>query len=139
VNDLAFKAAAKYCDVVSYNLYWGDVAGFKLPGGADYPVIIGEWHAGALDRGMFMPGLISVANQKERGEFYERYATRVLKNPLFVGCHWFQYRDQATTGRSLDGENYQIGFVDVVDTPYPETIAACREVGYRLYETRSGN
>ena len=139
VNDLAFKAAAKHCDVVSYNLYWRDVSGFKLPGDADYPVIIGEWHAGALDRGMFMPGLIQVENQKARGEFYRDYATGVLRNPLFVGCHWFQYRDQATTGRSLDGENYQIGFVDICDTPYPETIAAAREVGYRLYEIRSGD
>ena len=45
-----------------------------------------------------------------------------LGNPLIVGTHWFQYGDQATTGRG-DGENYQIGFVDVCDTPYAETIA----------------
>jgi agarase len=41
--------------------------------------------------------------------------------------------DEPTTGRAYDEENYQIGFVDVVDTPYRETIAACREVGYNLY------
>jgi hypothetical protein len=46
--------------------------------------------------------------------------------------------DEPTTGRALDGENYQIGFLDSCDTPYPETIAACREVGYRLYAIRSG-
>jgi hypothetical protein len=28
--------------------------------------------------------------------------------------------------------------VDCCDTPYPETIAGIREVGYRLYEIRSG-
>jgi hypothetical protein len=33
-------------------------------------------------------------------------------------------------------ENYQIGFLDIGDTPYAETVAAAREVGYRLYETR---
>jgi hypothetical protein len=54
-----------------------------------------------------------------------------------VGAHWFQYQDQATTGRG-DGENYQIGLVDVCDRPYPETIRACREVGYRLYGIRLG-
>jgi hypothetical protein len=34
----------------------------------------------------------------------------------------------------LDEENYQIGFVDVADTPYAETIAAARTVGYHLYK-----
>jgi hypothetical protein len=53
-----------------------------------------------------------------------------------VGTHWFQFGDQATTGRG-DGENYQIGFLDVCDTPYAETIAAARQVGYGLYATRS--
>ena len=32
VNDLAAKAGAKYCDVVSYNLYRNDICGFKMPG-----------------------------------------------------------------------------------------------------------
>jgi hypothetical protein len=35
-----------------------------------------------------------------------------------------------------DEENYQIGFVDIADTPYAETIAASREVGDRLYGGR---
>ena len=41
------------------------------------------------------------------------------------------------TGRGA-GENYQIGFVDICDTPYPEIVAASREVGYGMYEYRSG-
>ncbi len=137
VNDLAAQAAAKYCDVVSYNLYRRDVADFKYPG-PDMPLIIGEFHFGALDRGLFHTGLVPVANQNERARMYVSYVTGALRHPQFVGTHWFQYRDQATTGRPLDEENYQIGFVDVVDTPYPETIAACREVGYAMYEIRSG-
>ena len=48
-------------------------------------------------------------------------------------AHWPS--KQATTGRG-DGENYQIGFVDICDTPYPETIRASREVGYDMYEYR---
>ena len=42
-----------------------------------------------------------------------------------------------TTGR-FDGENLQNGFLDVCDTPYPETITGIREVGYRMYQIRSG-
>ena len=54
-----------------------------------------------------------------------------------MGTHWFQWKDEPTTGRVYDEENYQIGFVDVADTPYPETIDASREIGRRLYEVRS--
>jgi hypothetical protein len=100
------------------------------------PLIIGEFHFGALDRGMFHTGLVPVASQGERARMYASYVTGALRHPQFVGTHWFQYRDEPTTGRSLDEENYQIGFVDNVDTPYPETVAACREVGAAMYETR---
>ena len=70
-----------------------------------------------------------------RKSFYRNYLTGALRNPLFVGSAWFQYVDQPTTGRP-DGENYQIGFVDICDNPYGETIAAVREIGDRLYELR---
>jgi len=59
-----------------------------------------------------------------------------LAHPQFVGTHWFKYQDQPATGRPLDEENYQIGFVDVCDTPYPETVAACREVASDMYKFR---
>jgi len=131
-NDLAVRASAKYCDVVSFNRYQRSLADLRLPEGVDRPVIIGEFHFGALDRGMFHTGLVPTADQKERAAAYREYVRSALKNPLVVGTHWFQYGDQATTGRG-DGENYQIGFVDICDTPYSETIAACREVGYALY------
>jgi hypothetical protein len=39
--------------------------------------------------------------------------------------------------RPLDEENYQIGFVDVCETPYPETVAASREAGQDMYQFRS--
>ena len=45
--------------------------------------------------------------------------------------------DESVTGRPLDEENYQIGFLDVADTPYDETVAACRDVGARLYAIRT--
>ena len=135
VNDRVVRASAKFCDVVSYNLYRDTVESFRLPQGVDMPVVIGEFHFGALDRGMFHTGLRPVDNQAERGAAYLRYVRGALNNPCLVGTHWFQFMDQATTGRG-DGENYQIGFVDVCDTPYPETIRACRQVGYSLYKTR---
>ena len=62
----------------------------------------------------------------------------LVENRYLVGTHWFQFGDQATTGRG-DGENYQIGFLDVCDTPYPEIIAASRQVGADMYRWRSEN
>ncbi len=132
VNDQAARAAAKYCDVVSYNLYQRDIADFKYPG-ADKPFLVGEFHFGALDRGMFHTGLVPMANQAARAQAYRDYVLGALRHPQCVGTHWFQWQDEPTTGRVYDEENYQIGFVDVADTPYRETIAASRDVGAHLY------
>ena len=137
VNDLAAAAAAKYCDIVSYNLYQHSIADFHFPGG-DKPLLVGEFHFGALDRGMFHTGLVPVANQKARAEAYRDYVLGAARHPLIVGTHWFQWQDEPTTGRVLDEENYQIGFIDVADTPYPEMIGASRRVAAAIYQVRSG-
>ncbi len=134
-NQRAIIAATKYCDVVSFNRYRRSVADLRLPPGFDKPIIIGEFHFGALDRGMFHPGLVPCADQQERAEAYKQYIRSALDNPAIVGAHWFQYGDQATTGRP-DGENYQIGLLDICDTPYPETIAAVRQIGQQMYHYR---
>ena len=135
VSESITRIAAKYCDVLSYNRYRVTLKNFSLPAGVDKPVIIGEFHFGALDRGMFHPGLVKTANQTERGEAYKRFVESSLQNPLIVGTHWHQFSDQATTGR-FDGENFQVGLTDVCDHPYTETIDKVREVGYSLYSTR---
>ncbi|MCL2624766.1 MAG: hypothetical protein FWD31_13975, partial [Planctomycetaceae bacterium] len=110
---------------------------FTLPEGIDKPCVIGEFHFGALDRGMFHTGLCPTDSQDARAAAYERYVKSALNNPYIVGTHWFQYMDQATTGRG-DGENYQIGLLTACDSPYPETIAAVRRVGEQMYELRFG-
>ena len=132
VNDLADRAAGKYCDVISYNLYQRSVANFKNPS-SDKPLIIGEFHFGALDRGLFHTGLVPVDNQAARAQAYADYVLGALRHPQFVGTHWFQWMDEPTTGRVYDEENYQIGFLDVADSPYPEIIAASRKVAAELY------
>lgn len=130
------RMAAKYCDVVSFNHYRFTADDLRLPDGAeDKPMIIGEFHFGALDRGPLHTGLASVSSQAQRGEAYRLFLRTALRNSGIVGAHWFQYADLPITGR-FDGENYQIGFVDTCDTPYAETIAASREIGQTLYPLR---
>ncbi len=138
VNDAVVVAASKYCDVISFNIYDYTLSKLKLPEGIDKGVIIGEFHFGALDRGMLHTGLKPTADQAARAEAYEKYVRSGLEHPNIVGTHWFQYGDQATTGRGGDGENYQIGLVDVCDTPYPETIDAVKKIGGSMYEIRRG-
>lgn len=136
----AEEAAAKVCDVVSYNIYapklnpkeWDTVNRLGKP------CIIGEFHMGSLDRGMFHPGLVAAPSATARASMFESYVQSVLQHPAFVGCHWFQYIDEPLTGRSYDGENYNIGFVSVTDAPYPEMVAAARRVLRTAYQTRVG-
>jgi beta-galactosidase GanA len=137
-NARAAAAAAKYCDIVSYNLYQLSIADFRPDGAGDVPLLIGEFHFGALDRGMFHTGLVPVGNQAERAAAYRRYVEGALRHPRFVGTHWFQYQDEPTTGRVYDEENYQIGFVDIADTPHEETVSASRKVGEGMYWLRAG-
>ena len=137
-REFVARIAAEYADVMSFNYYRKDVSGFSaLPADVDRPIIIGEFHFGALDRGPIRPGLIQYASQAERAAGYVRYLESALQDPRFVGAHWHQWCDDVSTGR-FDGENFQIGWVDVCDNPYPETIAAVRDIGERMYMIRSG-
>jgi len=38
----------------------------------------------------------------------------------------------------MDGENYNIGFVDVTDRAYPELVSAAKETFKRLLDVHSG-
>ena len=131
------RAAARHCDVVSVNRYRFSPGDLRVPEGVDKPIMIGEWHFGALDRGLLHSGLRSIGSQRQRAAGYQHYVRTALRHAHIIGTHWFQYRDQMVSGR-FDGENYQIGFIDICDTPYWETIAASREVGGEVYAIRRG-
>jgi hypothetical protein len=133
--DAVVKLGARYCDVVSFNLYRYTLKDLTLPEGADKPVIIGEYHIGALDRGLPHTGLRSAKDQRQRARAYYNYVSSCIANKFIVGCGWFQYSDQPYTARP-DGENYQIGFVDICDKPYDEIVAASRQIGGQLYQYR---
>jgi len=131
----SIKAAAKYCDVVSYRLNWPSPAGLKLPAGIDVPVMAVEFGFSALDRGLLAGTL---PDQAARAAAYRNYVLGALKHPQFVGCHWAQYRDDPASGQAATEGNYNIGFVDLADTPYAEMVRAAREVGKTMYRTRLG-
>ncbi len=138
-SSLLWEAAARHCDVVSVNAYANSIANLpKAAAGIGKPILLGEFHFGCMDRGMFKASLCPVGDQVERGRSYARLVEGALAHPLLVGCHWFQYRDQPLVGRG-DGEAYQCGFVDVVDRPYAELCAAARAVGETMYSLRASS
>jgi hypothetical protein len=97
------------------------------------PVMIGEFHFGALDRGLPSTGRRGVASQRERGIAYRRYVEAAAANPNVVGTHYFILNDQELLGR-FDGENFQIGFVDVCHRPYPELVGPATRAHESVYD-----
>jgi hypothetical protein len=137
VRPALYEASKKYADILSVNVYAHSVANFPIEKLPDMPVMVTEFHFGILQRGMFSAGFAPVgATPDDRATAYIRFVQGALAHPNIVGTHWFQYRDQPLTGRG-DGEAYQIGFVDVADTPYPEMTQAARLVGENMYRYRS--
>ena len=137
-NDVVLSTASKYLDIMSFNKYEYSIENFKLPKGIDKPVMIGEFHFGATDRGSFHIGVKKARNQSERGQMYQNYIQGALKHPNIIGAHWFQYIDEPNTGR-FDGENYNVGFIDITDNPFDEVIEKVKETTYSMYEFRQEN
>ncbi|MGC8845586.1 MAG: hypothetical protein ACP5QY_07030, partial [Candidatus Hydrogenedens sp.] len=48
----------------------------------------------------------------------------------------FQWADQPITGRHFDGENYNIGLVDVTNHPYAELTKSAEKVNKCAYSIR---
>lgn len=106
--------------------------------GVDLPVMIGEFHFGALDAGLPATGLEGVKSQRDRGIAYRYYCDRVAAHPNGVGCHYFQCYDQFVLGR-FDGENYNIGLFDVCSRPYEEMVGQIRECSSTIYDVAEGS
>jgi len=128
-----------FCDVFSVNMYR------MLPDSAvirevaertGKPVMIGEYHFGATDRGLPSTGLRAASSQEDRGVAYRAYVETGAALPQLVGIHYFIWNDQPVLGR-YDGENFNIGLVDVCNTPYREMVEAARLTNQRIYPVAS--
>ena len=140
MTDEVRRAAKKHVDVMSYNYYKEGVGkkGWEFLAEVDMPSIIGEFHMGSTDTGLFNPGLVHAADQKDRGRMWAEYMKSAATNPYIVGAHWFQYIDSPITGRAHDGENYNVGWVTIADVPYEDMVAAAKAFHRELYPMRFG-
>jgi len=131
--------ASQAFDVYSLNVYSTSVNEkvmeeiYRVTG---RPIIVGEFHFGVPGRGL-AAGLVQVRDQQERGAAYRYYVEQAASFPAFIGSSWFQWVDQPSTGR-MDGENYNIGLVDVTDRPYRELIEAMKTTHRRLQNVHAG-
>ncbi|MER3439727.1 MAG: hypothetical protein C4346_20225 [Chloroflexota bacterium] len=103
----------------------------------DRPILVGEFHFGALDVGLPASGIGRVRDQAARGQAFRVYVEDAAAKPWCVGVHWFQLYDQSALGR-FDGENYNIGFLDVCNRPYAPLAVAARATHERLYQVALG-
>lgn len=128
------RAAGKYCDVISINSYAsdprGDIGEYDDMG---KPVIIGEFNFRGADAGLpnSNGGLPVVATQAERARATASYLRAAFAKPSLVGAHWFQWADQPKEGR-FDGEDSNVGLVNIEDQPYDALTTAITEVAREL-------
>ena len=140
VNERLARICAKYFDVMSFNFY-GIKPDHKLMDNilswTNLPMIIGEFHFGAVDRGLGQ-SLFQVRDQKERGKAYRNYVETGFSHPGLVGVTYFTWNDEDILGR-FDGENYNCGLVDVTNVPYREQTEAMMLTAKRLYQVHAGS
>lgn len=142
MNDDYFQAwinrlSARYCDVVSYNLYPLGFERFKPNGLPDVPVLITESTVGHGTRGTFGSITNPGVEPGARNRALARQLESAFSHPQIVGIHHFKFTDQVLTGR-WDGENYGFGLVDITDTPYRDFLETNRAASEQLYSFRNG-
>ncbi len=129
-------AAAKYVDVVStnFNANWNDGTISRFYFSSLYeltkkPIAIGEFYMTAAENRSGNKNTSAtfpvVKTQKERAKGFTTTAKSFTQLPFIVMADWFQYFDEPTHGRS-DGENYNMGLVDIYGEPYRELIDAAK-------------
>ena len=139
----AVRAMAPYIDAIATNYNVDSPDGWighfyfdalrHLTG--NKPILISEWYFSAKENrsGNLNNGhLMTVQSQDERARGAASAARYFARIPNIVGIHWFQYYDEPTGGRSLDGENYDFGLVDTSGEPYMELVSALGAVNRSL-------
>jgi hypothetical protein len=136
-SDALLRTGRKF-DVCSINVYEYEPMAqldraYRISG---RPIIIGEFHFGVPANGLGA-GLVQARDQIERGKAYRFYVEQAASVGCFLGAHWFAWGDEPVLGRG-DGENYNIGLVDVNNRPYKELTEAAKATNKRLFDVHSG-
>lgn len=152
VPKIVVQACGEYCDVISVNFYeqrWGAKLYFWWKKGSidrmpqrmnltafhtvgKKPLMVTEFTSRLKAKGQNNwppPYAIQpvVRTEKKRVARYEKQVMAWMRQPWFVGAHWFQHADQPKEGRG-DGENSTFGLVTIDNEPYVEFVRGVAEV-----------
>ncbi|GMK40386.1 hypothetical protein PCCS19_34420 [Paenibacillus sp. CCS19] len=132
-------SGSEYFDIFSINCYEKvcNAAVEEVYANVRMPVMVGEFHFGSIDRGLPATGIRGARDQENRGKAVRHYVEQAAALPHCLGVHHFQLNDQPYLGR-FDGENYNIGLVDVCNREYEEVTGPLAEANKRLYSLRQG-
>ncbi len=128
------RAARGVLDVVSTNFEARTADGWISPVYFEtihelsgLPMVVGEFYATARQNrsgNMNSGGWFTLVDtQAERAEVAATQIREFAKFPFVIGWHWFQFWDEPTFGRG-DGEDYNMGLVDIYDEPYESFVKA---------------
>lgn len=132
------RASTPYIDAAStnYGCEWtdGTLSHFYLDTLYELtrkPVVITEFYVNAMENrsgnqntGHAFP---VVQTQEERASCFRQNVLELARRPYVIGAHWFQFWDEPTHGRS-DGEDCNMGLVDIQGRPYDLMVEATRSI-----------
>lgn len=131
----AITSCAKYCDVISLNIYTllpKDGYDVDLIARLDKPTMISEFSFGSKDKGSLWAGPVETVSEQARSTAYQNFVTATFDDPHMVGAHWFQYVDEPITGRLLDGENGHLGLVGITNIPFQYFVKTVRKTNFAV-------
>jgi hypothetical protein len=136
-----FKAAGKYADVISVNLYhaWSAkpdrLSMWTKESGR--PILVTEFYAKGMDTGMENANGAGwvVKTQQDRGAFYQNFTLSLLAAKNVVGWHWFKYRDNEHFDSQAQKSNRDSnkGIVTWDYQPYIPLIDMMKELNVNVY------
>ncbi len=158
VPEVVWRAAGKYCDIVTVNTYpridleRGVIIGLEEHLRRRYewcqkPMIITEWSFPALDakdsEGRPLPckhgAGMRVDTQEQKARCYTIFQRTVFALPFIVGSHYFMWVDEPALGiASTFPEDSNYGLVSEADEPYPELTAMATKVNAQAIALHSG-
>ncbi|MCZ8523162.1 MULTISPECIES: CBM96 family carbohydrate-binding protein [Paenibacillus] len=145
VRGLLAEASGKYLDAISINHYSAkldkDMLSDVHTKSGGKAILLSEFSFGTAEQGLkpIVPG--SASSQHERQLRYRSYVEEAASLGYVVGAHWFDYVDQAPTGRYWEGyggERYNSGLVNVADRPYKELLEGIMATHRNIYNVLMG-
>ncbi|MBD2867329.1 sugar-binding protein [Paenibacillus arenilitoris] len=145
IRGILAEEAGKYMDVISINHYAPNLDVTMLneiytkSGGK--PIMLSEWSYGTAEQGLDPIVAGAAANEQERAWRYRNYVEGAASLGYIVGTHWFDYVDQAATGRwfeGLTGERYNTGLINVADRPYKTFLDGVMQTHHDIYAVMFG-